>query len=205
MQRTPVVRFRTLVLVRHGHNRADALTALGKRQAIHTARRLAALRIASIHCSTMRRAGDTARILAQDIRPPSDGRTRVSRLPFSRAHVLRECLPTRPVGSGIRSPRISADKIRRGRKRADRAFDRFFRPPTRGDSCHLIVSHGNVIRYLVCRSLKLGGVPWWRLGTSHCGVTIIRIASTGEMVLDAYNDTGHLPARLRTSGAVREL
>ena len=56
---------RTLVLVRHGHNVADRLTPKGRLQAAHTARRLAALPVTSLHCSTMRRATDTARILAK--------------------------------------------------------------------------------------------------------------------------------------------
>ena len=108
------------------------------------------------------------------------------------------------MGPGIRPVETPEDMIRRGRNRADRAFTRYFRPPGRRDACDVLVCHGNVIRYLVCRSLKLDGFPWWSLGTFHCGITLIRITSEGETILDAYNDTGHLPAKLRTTGTVRD-
>jgi serine/threonine-protein phosphatase PGAM5 len=94
--------------------------------------------------------------------------------------------------------------IRRGRQRTERAFRRYFRRPGRRDSCDVIVAHGNVIRYLVGRAMKLDGFRWWSLGSYHCGITLIRITSAGETVLDAYNDAGHLPLSLRTSGTVRD-
>jgi serine/threonine-protein phosphatase PGAM5 len=68
----------------------------------------------------------------------------------------------------------------------------------------VIVAHGNVIRYLVGRAMKLDRFAWWTLGTFHCGVTLIRIKSDGEIILDSYNDVGHLPLSLRTSGTVRD-
>ena len=87
------MRVRTLVLVRHGHNAADTLTPKGRLQAAHTARRLATLPVTSLHCSTMRRATDTARILAKRCGTPR----------VLRAHLLRECLPTKPVPPALSS------------------------------------------------------------------------------------------------------
>jgi len=136
----------------------------------------------------MRRAEETARILAKGCRTKQ----------VSRAYLLRECLPTRPKTLSLD---VSEEMIRRGKDRADRAFRRYFRPPSGRDVCDVLVCHGNLIRYLVCRALNLDGFPWWSLGTFHCGITFIRIATSGEVILDSYNDTGHIPIKLRTSGA----
>jgi serine/threonine-protein phosphatase PGAM5 len=88
--------------------------------------------------------------------------------------------------------------IRRGKDQADRAYRRYFRGTVGRDTCDVLVCHGNLIRYLVCRALALGKYAWCSLGSAHCGITVIRIMANGEVVLDSYNDSGHLPAKLRT-------
>src|SRR5262245_40518721 len=185
------MRYRTLILVRHGQHENGALTRLGRKQAARTAARIAHYPVSSIHCSTMRRAVETASILA-----------RVSRArKLAQAHLLRECLPSRGSGHG---PKVSRAMIQRGRAQVDRAFRRYFRPPGSRDRCEVIVCHGNVIRSLACRALKVGPRVWLNLGTHNCGITIIRVSASGEMILDAYNDTGHLPRGMRTTGTVRD-
>jgi len=141
----------------------------------------------AIHCSTMKRAEETAEIIAREHRD----------LPLVRARILRECVPGLPPalrkGSGV-----SAEMIRRGKDQADRAYRRYFKRSTGRERCDVLVCHGNLIRYLVCRALALGAYAWCSLGSAHCGITVIRIMADGELVLDAYNDTGHLPEKLRT-------
>jgi serine/threonine-protein phosphatase PGAM5 len=88
--------------------------------------------------------------------------------------------------------------IRRGKVQADRAYRRYFRRAAGRDRCDVLVCHGNLIRYLVCRALALGKNAWVGLGSAHCGITVIRILPRGEIVLESYNDTGHLPAKWRT-------
>ena len=176
---------RTLVLVRHGEFslRSLSLTRLGRAQAARAGHRLRHLPVTAIHCSTMKRAHETALILARHHR----GRT------LLRAHMLRECLPTLPRGRP-RPPGVTVAMIRRGKDRADRAYRRFFRRPGNRNECEMLVCHGNVIRYLVGRALGLRQHAWYGLGTSHCGITVIRILRTGDCVLERYNDTGHLAA-----------
>ena len=179
-----MVRCRTLVLVRHGEYRGEELTTLGRRQAAHTARRIGQLPITGIHCSTMTRAIETARILASGKR----------RWRLVRTHLLRECIPSLPPRLLRSTTTLTAGMIQRGKDQAERAYRRYFMGPVRRNTCEVLVCHGNLIRYLVCRALGLRDRAWWSLGTSHCGVTVIRIPSEGPMILDAYNDTGHLPA-----------
>jgi serine/threonine-protein phosphatase PGAM5 len=132
----------------------------------------------------MKRAHETALILAKHHR----GKAPV------RAHLLRECLPSMPPDRRKDLPHITADMIRRGRDRVDRAYRRYFRRSRSRDEYELLVCHGNLIRYLVGRVLGLRQHAWSSLGTSHCGITVVRILGTGECVLERYNDTGHLPA-----------
>ena len=157
---------------------------------MRSARRLRPLAVKGIHCSTMKRAHETALILAEHL----------STSPPVRAHALRECLPTMPPELHRDMPEVTDEMIRRGKARADRAFRRYFQLPSRQNCCEILVSHGNMIRYLVGRILGLEPHGWYRLGTSHCGITVVKISDAGRMVLDVYNDTGHLPPGMRTTG-----
>lgn len=178
---------RTLVLVRHGEYSSKGLTRMGRAQAAHAARRIGCLPVTAIHCSTMLRAIQTAHIIAKGHR----------RLPLLRAGLLRECVPSLPPALR-RSSAVPSETIIRGKSQADRAYRRYFRRSGDRDTCDVLVCHGNLIRYLVCRALALGGYAWCSLGSTHCGITVIRIMANGEVVLESYNDTGHLPSKLRT-------
>ncbi len=178
---------RTLVLVRHGEYSPEGLTRIGRMQAAHAARRIRSVPATAIHCSTMKRAVQTAKIIAREHRG----------IPLMRARLLRECVPGLPPPLRKGSD-VSAETIRRGKDQADRAYRRYFRRSEGRETCDVLVCHGNLIRYLVCRALVLGAYAWCSLGSAHCGITVIRIMADGEVVLDAYNDTGHLPERLRT-------
>ena len=179
---------RTLVLVRHGEYGPEGLTRIGRQQAVHAARRIRSVPATAIHCSTMKRAVQTAEIIARGHRG----------LPLARARLLRECVPSLPPTLRKGSD-VSAETIRRGKDQADRAYRRYFRRSAGRDVCDVLVCHGNLIRYLVCRALALGKYAWCSLGSAHCGITVIRILANGELVLMSYNDTGHLPEKLRTT------
>jgi serine/threonine-protein phosphatase PGAM5 len=135
----------------------------------------------------MKRAVQTAQIIAKEYRG----------LPLLRARLLRECVPSLSPALRKRHP-VPSEVMKRGKDQADRAYRRYFRRAAGRDRWELLVCHGNLIRYLVCRALALGSYAWCSLGSAHCGITVIRILTSGEIVLESYNDTGHLPARLRT-------
>ena len=182
-----MIHCRTLVLIRHGEYDAQGLTALGRLQAAHTARRIGLMPVTAIHCSTMTRALQTASILVR-------GRRNWDPV---RAHLLRECIPGLPRRLRKSATSLSAAQILRGKRQAERAYRRYFKRAVRKDTCELLVCHGNLIRYLVCRALGLPTDAWVSLGSSHCGVTVIQVPSKGPIVLVSYNDAGHLPERLR--------
>ena len=183
---------RTLYLVRHGeyHWNTDpspwkGLTRLGVQQARRTAKRLSAIPVTSIYCSHLTRAVETAAHIAK----AHDG------VAYQPRRILRECwLP----GAGRPRPR-RVDKAEA--RRRDAVFQRFVRPARGHDKHEIIVSHGNLIRYLVCRVLTATEDPhWFRMKTLNCAISKIVVGSDGRAALVSYNDVGHLPAHLVTTG-----
>jgi len=186
------IAIRRILLVRHGqYDEAGSgrLTALGERQAIVTGRALSGLRVQSIVSSTLVRAVETADILA-----PSFPDSRVTR-----SALLCECIPT-PLPASLRIE-VAKAQIRADRKRADLAFAKFFRP-SRKPRTDVIVCHGNIIRYFACRVLEAPARAWVRMQSLHCGITEVVVLPSGDARLVSYNETGHLPRRMRTMSNV---
>lgn len=188
---------RILYLIRHGHyfteptpsgRPAGSLSPLGAEQARLTARRVRRIPFEIIHCSTLRRAMETADIIRR-VRP---------RVPLRYAHVLRESIPILPRRRGRISRDLRPEDIARAGARAEQALVRYFRPSRGPDRHELIVAHGNLIRYLVCRVLGVSPRAWADLGSHNCGVSMVLIRGDGNCSLVSYNDTGHLPPRLVT-------
>ena len=174
-------------LVRHGQFDRDGgdggLTAVGRRQSRRTAARLSDCRIARIYSSDLQRARETADFIAA--RLPG---TTATALP-----VLREMLPSRVPGF-----HVTLQSRRQAQQRIDKIIGRFLsRPPRSGDT--VIVCHGNLICALLCRLLGMPITKWRELGTTHCGITSFGFKKDGQVRLDCFNDTGHLPFELRTS------
>jgi serine/threonine-protein phosphatase PGAM5 len=180
---------RTVYLIRHGeldtrafakHQRNAGLTARGRQQARLTAQALRGLSVSAIHCSTLGRARETARIIA-DVFPGVN--VQVTSLLWELPHISSNVAP-RTV-------------IAREKARGARAFARFVRPTYQRRRIEILVSHGNLIRYMVCRTLGIAPESCGALGTSHCGITVLSIVGRQLRVI-CYNDTRHLPVRLRT-------
>lgn len=60
------------------------------------------------------------------------------------------------------------------------------------DTYELVVCHGNVIRYFVCRALQFPPEAWIHFATYNCGLTHIAIRSSGVVSLLGFGDIGHL-------------
>lgn len=194
---------RFLYLVRHGQydttiNSADggSLTELGQEQARITGEALAHLPITALYTSTMTRARETAAHISQaltDITPqPND--------------LLREAIPTVAprIANNLlammeNNPNLTYESIHKDRKRADQAFTRFFHASDDHERHEVIVAHGNIIRYLVCRALDINADTWAKLELNHCGLSLVAISGDSQMVLIAHNRLQHLPAELHTT------
>ncbi|VDN24835.1 unnamed protein product [Gongylonema pulchrum] len=61
------------------------------------------------------------------------------------------------------------------------------------DSWELIVCHGNVIRYFVCRALQFPPEGWLRMSVGHCSITWLIVYPNGTVSVRTLGDIGHLP------------
>ncbi len=187
---------RTIYLLRHGyhdlkstHKLGGSLTPTGVEQAQLTAQRFSSLPISAIYSSTLRRAAETAEIVAQEF--PD--------VPLRRSQGLWECVPCiAPVYAEYFAGH-SAQYLAWGKQQAEKAFDRYFRR-TRGEDKHeIIVTHGNLIRYFVCRVLRVSPKAWGNMDMCNCGISQILLRPDGRMILVSHNDVSHLPEHLITS------
>lgn len=193
---------RTLFLVRHGQytptvtppDEPDGgLTAAGTEQAILTAERLQSYPIRVIHHSTLQRAQETAVIIAQSL----------PEAVLKPSSLLRECIPNVPQGFESYFSHIPPAFIESSSIRAQQTFNSYIAaPPPDGaddtDQYELIVSHGNLINYLVCQTLQAPAESWLNADIQHCGLSEIVIESGGWVKVARHNDTGHLPFHLQT-------
>jgi serine/threonine-protein phosphatase PGAM5 len=192
--------FRVLYLVRHAQYQRTfmppetpdgPLTELGAAQAELTGRRLSRLPINVIHHSTLIRARQTAEIIAHylpgvELRP---------------SPLLRECLPTVPSAYIPYLEGASPADFAQGDRQAREVFRKWFRPPTADDTettREIVVSSGNLISYLVARSLGATGKQWVNTSIQHCGITEVALGGPRKSLLLRHSDTGHLPPYLQT-------
>lgn len=188
---------RTLYLIRHAqHDHANpeddplegGLTPAGEMQADWTARRLQGLPVQAIYSSDLRRTQQTAAVLARCF-------------PELRVHCdpdLRECVPVIPPLQVDQFSDLDPSEVARDHFRAERAFGRYFRRVNGRDAQEILVTHGNLLRYLVCRALDLPAERWTSLEIYNCGITEFTIDSDGRTQLVSHNDAGHLPNYLKT-------
>ncbi len=176
------------MLVRHGQydeHDTGKLTPFGRKQASVTARAFEGMRIDSVVSSTLIRAKETAEIIAEHIGYET----------VTHSALLCECVPTMlPASLRVK---VDPDHVRQDRERADRAYERFFRPSPRPRT-DLVICHGNIIRFFACRALGVQPRAWIKMQSLHCGITEISVLPNGETRLASYNDTGHLPRHMRT-------
>ncbi|MCA9962392.1 MAG: histidine phosphatase family protein [Chloroflexota bacterium] len=188
---------RTVYLLRHAQedrdNRADVwggpLTRTGVAQAQAAATFLQNVPFTVIYASTLRRARHTAKYIAQ-YHPG---------VPLMGTNLLWECIPSVPHLSSDTANLISPEHVQQDRERIALAYERYFSPPENGTERHdLIVCHGNLIRYFVCRILHAPLEMWVNLEMCNCGLTRVEIRPNGRRVLIAHNESCYLPESLIT-------
>lgn len=187
---------KTIILVRHGqYHRAgdkelEQLTKLGRKQAKYTAKRLREVKINRIVHSTMPRAIETATIIKKELG---------YRKTFESCKNLCECVPGFPKNLRKKYGYTDEKALTSHKAQADRAFKKYFRSPKK-NSVEVLVCHGNIIRYLICRTLEIDTLNWRKLDIQQCGISIIELRSSGSnrKALVSHNDVGHIPKKERT-------
>jgi len=71
-------------------------------------------------------------------------------------------------------------------------------PEQTEDSVDILVCHGNVIRYFVCRALQVNPEAWLRMAVHNGSITVIAITPSGRVQLTQVGETGHFPPNMLT-------
>ena len=93
---------------------------------------------------------------------------------------------------------VKASQTAECREHLDRAYSRYFESDNEGTT--LLVCHGNVIRYLLCRVLAVRLDAWARFDIHNCGICRVSSKTYLGTQVTGLNDVGHLPASLLTYG-----
>jgi broad specificity phosphatase PhoE len=192
------VGIKTLYLMRHaqyekyeipGEEKPGArLTKLGVQQAQLAARWLASRPIKEVYFSSLTRASLTAEIL-QKTNPT---------VPFHSSDLLWECHPISSRKARKKYGSMSLSNYYKHRKYARNVFDTFFTSTEKEEEHILLVSHGNLIRYLLAMCLEIKGDNWLNMGMFHTGVTVVQILEDEQVNIVTHNEAGHLPQVLQT-------
>ena len=183
---------KTIILLRHGQyskNPTEKLTKLGRQQAHLAGKRLRDFRIQKVHVSSMPRAQETWNISSRKL----DRSHKAEVCDF-----LRECVPGFPKKMRKKHGYTDLKKLKKDKLQADRAFKKYF-GFSKTRRTELLVCHGNIIRYLVCKSLEISTDSWMKLDIKQCGLTVITLNSKNRTrTLISHNDVGHIPAKKQT-------
>jgi serine/threonine-protein phosphatase PGAM5 len=193
---------RFLYLIRHGQYAVTPelpqgkLTDLGTRQAIATGLHLIDLPIRRIYTSSMSRAVETAQRVADQFH----------QVVVEQDDLIKECVPSVPsrlqkqiYEYAKRATDFNLGDIPLHQVQADEAYERYFQPVRfKQDAHELLVCHGNIIRYLLCRVLDAPLDAWANLFVQNCSVSIVRIDERNIKTIMTVNSVEHLPTELRT-------
>jgi serine/threonine-protein phosphatase PGAM5 len=189
---------KTIVLLRHGQyikrdqnkKQNEELTKLGVRQARFAGQKMKEFQFDEIIHSTMPRAIQTAKIVKKEIK---------YRRKMHAEKLLCECVPryNKKISKNIslKDPK----KLKKNAETLDAAYKKYFKP-SKKDQTVLLVCHGNVIRYLVCKHLGVDTRAWTKLDIQQCAFSVALISKKDQLnnVVLSHNETGHIPKKLRT-------
>jgi len=194
---------RYLYLARHGQALPDesGLTETGRRQAVLLGERLREMPISVVHHGPLARASQTASLIAGQL----DG------VPLRRSEVAGDYVPYMPDKDEL--PEDTAGYLLRfldwvteedreeGAALAAQALERFSGPvegPAGEERHELVVTHNFLVGWLVRAALEAPRWRWLGLNHGNAALTVIRYTPGRLPALLSWNDSGHIPAGLRT-------
>jgi probable phosphoglycerate mutase len=194
---------RYLYLARHGQALPDesGLTETGRRQAVLLGERLREVPISVVHHGPLARASQTASLIAGQL----DG------VPLRRSEVAGDYVPYMPDKDEL--PEDTAGYLLRfldwvteedreeGAALAAQALERFTGPaegPAGEERHELVVTHNFLVGWLVRAALDAPKWRWLGLNHGNAALTVIRYTPGRLPALLSWNDSGHIPAGLRT-------
>ncbi len=183
-----------IILLRHGQylrSPTEKLTDLGRKQAKYAAKRLSEYQFDGVISSTMPRAIETANIVIKEMK---------SRHKLINDSILCECVPG--LSAKENKAKYTEAEMLKDKKQAERAFKKYFSKKFQKENMgktFLLICHGNIIRYLVCKNLNIDPATWTMMDIQQCGITIVEYMEyKKKLILISHNETGHIPLKHRT-------
>jgi serine/threonine-protein phosphatase PGAM5 len=136
--------------------------------------------------STLQRARDTAAVMHETL----------ASVPVAQSALLRECTPP---GLEAAEAEVASEQAACARQ-LDQAFAEFFTVSRTAKRNDILVAHGNVIRYLVMKALKVDPRAWLGMSVAHASLTVIQVQPDGSAKVLAVGDSGHIPSPLLSWG-----
>lgn len=181
-----------IVLLRHGQytkEPVEQLTKLGKKQAKLAGKKLNEFNFDEVIVSTMPRAIETATIALSQFKKKTN---------FNLEDLIRESTPGFPVALRKKYKITDTSNFDENIKNADKAFKKYFKAKDVKKTT-LLVCHGNIIRYLICKALGVDSETWIKLDVQQCGFSIIRYNQHKKSFeLLTHNEIGHIDLKDRT-------
>lgn len=198
-----------MILVRHGETewnegiryqgqRDIPLSERGRQQARRVAERLKGEKLAAIYSSDLRRAYETANVIADPhsiyvvplmgLRETSFGEWE--------GMTYKEIASKYPdlVGRWVADPEFvsppGGESFSQMRERVMMEVERITRAHE-GDTV-VVVSHGGVIRGVICTILGLPLKTFWRLKIDNASISVVEFYQDGNAILCSMNDVSHL-------------
>jgi serine/threonine-protein phosphatase PGAM5 len=186
---------RYLHLVRHGqyhmdqkHPKYGSLTTIGRKQAKCSANRLKDYEVNCVYISTMTRARETAYIILQSLNAAAQ----------RSCPLLVEGIPEFPRKL-LKAKKVKKSSLAKTKSRMNRAFKKYFKPfKGKGERHEVLICHGNIIRYLVIKTLGVDTVKWLNFDILQCSISTVRIDDNGTPRLITFGEIGHVPTAKRT-------
>jgi len=195
---------RLLYLARHAESAADGagLTSRGARQAECLGRRLADLPLSRITHGPLRRAAETARVVAEQFEH-SPSLSEVDAAGDYVPHVpAREEVPDAWVDAVLSSvAEVSAEEASQGAALGSRAIDLLAGPATDGregierEGIEVVITHAFTIGWLVRHALDAPNWRWWPPTQCHAGLTVIRYERESPPTVVVSNDVAPSASR----------
>jgi len=206
---------RVLILVRHGQyedGKSDSerfLTAIGREQANLTGQRLRAI----LHKHLEETKDENGNIVKPKVKITKSTMTRAtetgdiihSHLPeleIESCDLLREgapCPPEPPTKKGDWD--VGPEDFFVEGARIEAAFRKYFHradPSQKDESVDILVCHGNVIRYFICRALQVDPSAWLRMSVLNGSISMVTIRPSGGISIRQVGEAGHFPPHLLT-------
>ena len=175
------------------NDKGRILTEKGREQAVLCGKRLQELvdtgilfPIKYVYFSTMARARETHNLIMDNL-----SISPVINQPCSMIREGAVCKPNPP--STTWTP--SDEDFLKDNLRVEAGFMNHVHRASKNDTSNfttLLVCHGNVIRYFVCRALQIEPDHWLRMAVFNASITILDIHANGKVSLITLGDVGYM-------------